>query len=292
MSISKRFAEGLGGGILVRSQPGQGSVFTVRVQTGPLQGVPLIDDVAGQALVREKRKQTRQPTTLKLKPGRILLVDDGDSNREFLTVILEGYGLTVEPAVNGQVAVEKATAEPYDLILMDMQMPIMDGYAATRGELHRLGVATPVIALTANALVETSKKCSAAGCNGFLAKPVNIEQLNEVLMTYLEGDDASVEKRQRARQFRPATPHLGRQASSQPQASQTVAGHSEAVNPSPQSFAGDVRCEYPGKRIRSSLADQDPRLLPIMRSSRNACRTGWRRCVMLGSQATSRNSRS
>ena len=184
LSISKRFAEAMGGSIEVHSQPGEGSVFVVKIDPGSLVGIDMIDDTEGQRLLRERSVESREASDLRLQPADILLVDDGESNREFLSVILERLGLTVHEAENGQVAVEKAQNKAFDLILMDMQMPVMDGYSATR-HLRGLGLSTPIVALTANAMVEDQKKCQQAGCSDFLAKPVNIDDLCDLLRKHI-----------------------------------------------------------------------------------------------------------
>src|SRR5690606_11821841 len=90
-------------------------------------------------------------TRWKIPPARVLVVDDGAENRELLSLVLAEQGLWLEEAENGQVAVQKMEAASFDLVLMDMQMPVLDGYAATR-ELRRRGVQVPIVALTANAM--------------------------------------------------------------------------------------------------------------------------------------------
>ncbi len=106
----------------------------------------------------------------------MLVVDDGDMNRKLIRLVLERAGAQVEQAENGKEAVERTLAEPFDLILMDMQMPVMDGYAATR-ELRARGVAIPIIALTANAMKGDEARCREAGCSGYLAKPIDLDFL-------------------------------------------------------------------------------------------------------------------
>ena len=107
--------------------------------------------------------------------------------------MLQRNGLLVETAINGQVAVDKATSTDYDVILMDMQMPVMDGYTATR-KLREYGLDIPIVALTANAMRGDEEKCRHAGCSGFLTKPVDLDKLLNYLAELIgaeECDDLS-----------------------------------------------------------------------------------------------------
>src|SRR5262249_61629609 len=113
---------------------------------------------------------TRQP----LPPMRVLLVEDGETNRDLVSLVLTEAGAMVVTAENGKAGVELAREKPFDLILMDMQMPVMDGYTAAR-TLRSLGLQTPIVALTEHAMRDDVDKCLAAGCSGYLAKPVQID---------------------------------------------------------------------------------------------------------------------
>jgi CheY-like chemotaxis protein len=117
------------------------------------------------------------------------LVDDGEANRKMLSIVLERAGAQVDAAANGEVAVEMATSAAYDAILMDMQMPVMDGYTATR-TLRKQGHTLPIIALTADAMEGAEEKCRTAGCSGFLTKPINIDQLLSYLAKTLRDGQA------------------------------------------------------------------------------------------------------
>src|ERR1700688_419323 len=116
--------------------------------------------------------------------GRILLVEDGADNRRLMRMQLSSAGGSVVSTLNGRIAVDLATTEPFDLILMDMQMPVMDGYAATV-ELRRRGVTIPIIALTAYAMAEDRDKCLASACVAYLSKPVDEATLLAVVNRYL-----------------------------------------------------------------------------------------------------------
>jgi CheY-like chemotaxis protein len=121
--------------------------------------------------------------------GRILLVEDGADNQRLLQMQLGDAGASVTGATNGRIAVDLATTQTFDLILMDMQMPVMDGYAASR-ELRRRGLSTPIVALTAHAMGEDRDKCLAAGCSGYLTKPIDENKLLKTVHDYLEQDRA------------------------------------------------------------------------------------------------------
>ena len=111
-----------------------------------------------------------------VQPHRLLLVDDNPINRKLAVRLLEGFGHSVEQATNGQEAMDRVIAEPFDLVLMDVQMPVMDGFQATfhiRQREAREGLArTPIVAMTAHAMAEDRQRCLAAGMDGHLSKPI------------------------------------------------------------------------------------------------------------------------
>ncbi|MGE5794624.1 MAG: response regulator, partial [Bacteroidota bacterium] len=107
---------------------------------------------------------------------RILVVDDGPENRELVSLVLAEAGLTVEEAENGQIAVDMVARSRYDAVLMDMSMPVMDGYTATK-LLRSRGVKLPIIALTAHAMKGFEQEILAAGCTGYVTKPIDIDVL-------------------------------------------------------------------------------------------------------------------
>jgi PAS domain S-box-containing protein len=193
LAISRRFARALGGDLTVESERGQGSVFTFTVDTGPLEGTRTVS--CDSFVEEEQRDDTDHEILGALASGRILVVDDGESNRKLIHLVLERAGVTVESACDGREAVDAATANPFDLILMDMQMPVMDGFTAT-STLREQGYKAPIIALTADAMKGTEAKCLAAGCSGFLTKPVDMDKLVRVVGEVLgESGDLPLVKR-------------------------------------------------------------------------------------------------
>jgi signal transduction histidine kinase/CheY-like chemotaxis protein/PAS domain-containing protein len=118
---------------------------------------------------------------------RILLVEDVEVNRLIVTAMLEDTGCIIDEAENGQVGVDMTRAANYDLILMDMQMPVMDGLTATR-TIRSFNTVVPIIAMTANAFKEDADACLRAGMNAHLAKPIDNESFMRLLSDYLVGD--------------------------------------------------------------------------------------------------------
>ncbi|MDH4283304.1 MAG: ATP-binding protein, partial [Myxococcales bacterium] len=188
LSICKQIAEQMGGGVAVRSRPGIGTTFTLTMDPGPLAGVPLVEfDAAAQVLPSQTSTQQQH---LCFAASRILVVDDGEENRRLVTLFLRRVGAEVTSAQNGQIAVDIVAERDFDCILMDMQMPVMDGFTATR-QLRERGCTIPIIALTANVMKDDERKCRAAGCSGFLAKPISMDRLMESLSRVLTPSDSS-----------------------------------------------------------------------------------------------------
>lgn len=173
LSICKRLMRALGGDVSVRSEPDAGSCFTAWL---PLSPVELADQIESDDLTVESRLVVvplRRPPRL---AGRVLLADDNADNRTIIRFVLEAAGLSVTVAEDGRAAVEEASAAEFDVILMDMQMPVLDGYAATSA-LRQRGYSRSIVALTAHAMAGDEAKCLAAGCNAYLTKPIDADRL-------------------------------------------------------------------------------------------------------------------
>lgn len=170
LAISRRLARLMGGDLSVESAPGAGSVFTVSLPLAAIGG----GRVSSLRMAREDR-----PSSLPTLAGRVLLVEDGVDNQRLLSAFLMRAGAEVTIAQDGREAVELLVGEqrlPFDLVLMDMQMPVLDGYLATR-ETRARGYTGPIIALTAHSLAGERTRCIEAGCDDFLSKPIQRSDL-------------------------------------------------------------------------------------------------------------------
>ena len=182
LTISRRLAIALGGEISISSQPGQGAMFRFSVKTGPLRGVAMLDDPS--EATQERWRPDDAQFTIPQLAGRILLAEDGPDNQRLISFILNKSGLEVVVADNGKIAADKALGEDFDLILMDMQMPVMDGYTAT-SYLRTKGYTGPIVALTAHAMEGDREKCLLCGCDDYASKPIDRQAFFETIGRYL-----------------------------------------------------------------------------------------------------------
>jgi signal transduction histidine kinase/CheY-like chemotaxis protein/HPt (histidine-containing phosphotransfer) domain-containing protein len=177
LAISRRLARMLGGDITVVSEFGKGSTFTASIPIGRDQDIELISGPVSHSEASAVAPASEARPDLSSKS--ILVVDDNPDNQKIITFLLEEVGAKVTLASDGAEAVRvvgKREQVGFDLILMDMQMPIMDGYTATK-TLREEGVEIPIIALTAFAMAGDQDRCLAAGCDGYVSKPIVADTL-------------------------------------------------------------------------------------------------------------------
>jgi signal transduction histidine kinase/DNA-binding response OmpR family regulator len=180
LTISRRIAKLLGGRLSVHSQSGEGSTFTAWIDPGSLDDVKWLskkpDDSFGKKLISDN-SIGNESHNFELPVGmKVLLVEDGLANQKLMSTFLQRAGAKVSVASNGREGAEKALEKSFDVILMDMQMPIMDGYQATI-LLRQSKLMTPIIALTAHAMKGDQTNCLEVGCSAYMSKPVDFSLL-------------------------------------------------------------------------------------------------------------------
>ncbi|MEQ8634033.1 ammonium transporter [Gimesia maris] len=193
LAISKRLAEMLGGDLTCESVPGEGTVFTLTIGIGNPETLkfhenPQDDFRQIPVIQQDPELPAGDSETMKLGPCTVLLAEDGVDNQRLISMLLKKEKTHVVLAENGDIAVRRALnaeqqGKPFDIILMDMSMPVLDGYGATR-KLRELGIETPIIALTAHAMTGDRQKCIDAGCTDYATKPVNREKLRNIILKY------------------------------------------------------------------------------------------------------------
>ena len=169
LNISRRLSKLMGGNIALESTLGVGSSFSIQIQTQPIDGITYMDALPNI-------NQATQPLTTSMDNLRInahiLLAEDNLDNQAIITMYLKKLGCIITLAENGIEALKTAQKQNFDLILMDMQMPLMNGLDVTK-TLRGNGYEGLIVALTANAMKEDRIRCTEAGCNGFLSKPID-----------------------------------------------------------------------------------------------------------------------
>ena len=186
LAITKSIVDLMGGTIEVITSPGNGTEVIIRIR---------LQLVQQEDIPKEETETAAEEEVMDFTGKRVLLVEDNEINREIAVMILAQAGFDIETAEDGQIAVKKvASSSPgyYDIILMDIQMPVMDGYEATkaiRALDNRTLANIPVVAMTANAFKEDEEDAESAGMQAHLAKPLDIEKMLKTLSWVLSATD-------------------------------------------------------------------------------------------------------
>ncbi len=184
LSISRRLTEAMGGNLTVHSKAGMGSTFRLELPLGTDDLAELVSPAELTRLSLERVEEDGNTELIRLPAKRVLVVDDGESNRRLIELVLSRAGAEVVTAENGLQAIDTINESVPELVVMDMQMPVLDGYAATR-QLREQGLTVPIIALTGNAMRGDREKCIEAGCDDFLTKPIDLDLLLELVSAHL-----------------------------------------------------------------------------------------------------------
>lgn len=181
LSLTKRLVQLMGGNIELSSEPGKGSRFIINIPTGSLADVEFIANLDKN---RISTSDESKPEFTLLK-GRVLAADDAPDNRLLLSALLSKFGLQVTMVENGQLVLDTLQDKEFDLILLDIQMPVLDGLDTIK-KLQAQNYDKPIIALTANTLKEDRKLYQEAGFTDFISKPIRFKILNKILSQYLQ----------------------------------------------------------------------------------------------------------
>ncbi len=197
MNINRSIITVMGGSFEIRPVKNFGNVITISLPVEVISESKRSQDSSTMLPVDKIRRSVPAPAaasravfeTLALDPIRVLLVEDGVDNQRLIKHVLRKVGMEVEIAENGMIGVAKTLAaledrRPYDVVLMDIHMPVMDGYEAT-AEIRKANYQGPIIALTAHAMKSDRDLCMAAGCDDYTTKPINRAELVQLVQSYV-----------------------------------------------------------------------------------------------------------
>ncbi len=186
LNICKQLAQKLGGGIWVESTLGRGSKFSFNITAGKISDDNLIYSLEHHTNTSDDSKQNPNKRLF----GHVLLAEDTEDNQDLIEMYVTDTGAKITIVNNGAEAVKICESSTFDLILMDMQMPVMDGITAT-SNIRSTGITTPIISLTANAMKSDFEHCIDAGANEFITKPIDVTRFNQILYKYLSNTKKS-----------------------------------------------------------------------------------------------------
>ena len=189
LSISRKFAHAMGGDITLTSKPGEGSCFSVVLPVALGADMPWRS--GSELLVAASDNTVTAGTVWRFPPASVLVVDDGEENRELVRLVLENLGLEVDEAIHGEQALDRVGGRDYDVVLMDVQMPVMDGFTAVAA-MRRRGLEIPIVALTAHAMKGYADRCYGAGYSEYFTKPIDIDRLVALLARLLRAEPGEV----------------------------------------------------------------------------------------------------
>ena len=183
LALVQRHAGLMGGSVVVDSHPGDGATFTLRLPLALAEvSAPIVHAASVETVLTDDLDEVDDA-----QPLRILVVDDHPANREVARLMLAAIGCEITEAVDGEEAIEMAGSQSFDLILMDVRMPRVDGLAATRA-IRAAGNRVPILAVTADAMPEDAARCIAAGMNDHLPKPISHLALYAAMERLLSGE--------------------------------------------------------------------------------------------------------
>ena len=182
LTLSKKLIEMLNGSLSVDSTEKKGSRFTVELEVAEVErGSYLYESAYKENLVKNIPLNTNVERLI----GKVLIAEDNEDIRDLVRLLFNKVGIEPDLVENGKKAVELATSSNYDLIFLDIQMPVMDGYTAI-GELRKLSDDVPIVAMTANAMNKDRAECNKKGFSDFISKPIDRNALYSVLTKYLK----------------------------------------------------------------------------------------------------------
>lgn len=180
--LSRQLAEMMGGTLELDSKEGVGSTFTITIPAGSLKNIKMLQSISD---IPETLHVETTPTIIRLDAVNILLAEDNADNQRLFSLYLSGVGAKVTVVEDGEQALNKVRVQDFDIVLMDMQMPLMGGVEAV-SRIRNEGFTLPIIALTANATNQAREECLGAGYNDFVTKPVELDQLFNVISKYVK----------------------------------------------------------------------------------------------------------